>query len=646
MRSRVWRLPFFALLLCSLMACEQPLPDPEPPVVEPPIGTPVAPVATVPAIPAGLTAVAGNHQVTVSWTTDPAVTYNLYWSTKSGVSKLLGTKVAGAVSPYTLTGLPNATAHYFVVSAVNSVGESALTAPVTGTPWVAMPADRTNYFGMHTMLTANNSGATVDKQLGWVADLTGGGGWVLQTFAGFDKNKVAPSYFEWEFVKKAYDAGLNPIVRLSGTYNGLEYWEKPVTNTGAAAASKADYAELAASMAEFVSLLPKKAGRPLVLEVWNEVNIGDEWGRSVTDPIAYGYFLEAVVDALHGLNDPRLVVLNGALSPGGANPSILKMDYLAYTRAMLTASPSLASKLDGWAAHCYAGGNPPSSNNHDNPNWHSGMSIDSYTEELAVLKEFGRNSIDVYLTETGYSIGNVDQTQQTEYITAAFRDYWSQWPEVKAVCPFVLYYEPTGTHSTEWPAFEWRNADGSAKPMYTAVKALPKLPATAWLQWATLADYRLGSPLQTDNLAAGLVPTVSTSNEADGWAKVSLSDGFTFVLGWCSDGADQSEWVTYDLKTSQTLGRVDLSPRGGDVEKGKFFPVAFKGQVSDDNVTWTDVFSQDFGSVAATWRVNTAQPFAFTPVAGRYFRLLITKKTNHGSGGFHAQLSEIAVYAP
>lgn len=117
---------------------------------------PVAPV-TPPSAPANVTAMAGNAQTTVSWSTvSGATSYNLYWSTTSGVTKLNGTKITGVASPYVHTGLANGTTYYYVVTAGNANGESAESAQTSAIPtaitnaWssgTAMPAGRTSSVG-------------------------------------------------------------------------------------------------------------------------------------------------------------------------------------------------------------------------------------------------------------------------------------------------------------------------------------------------------------------------------------------------------------------------------------------------------------------------------------------------------------------
>ncbi len=76
-------------------------------------------------MPAGVTATPGNGQVTIAWTaaTD-ATSYNIYWSTTPGVTPANGTKITNASSPYVQTGLINGTTYYYIVTSVNSHGES------------------------------------------------------------------------------------------------------------------------------------------------------------------------------------------------------------------------------------------------------------------------------------------------------------------------------------------------------------------------------------------------------------------------------------------------------------------------------------------------------------------------------------------
>ncbi len=94
--------------------------------------TPVAPV-TVPPVPTGLQATAGNAQVSLTWNASTGATsYNVKRSTTNGGPYT--TIASPTTASYTNTGLTNGTAYYYVVTAVNSAGESNSSAQATATP--------------------------------------------------------------------------------------------------------------------------------------------------------------------------------------------------------------------------------------------------------------------------------------------------------------------------------------------------------------------------------------------------------------------------------------------------------------------------------------------------------------------------------
>jgi fibronectin type 3 domain-containing protein len=94
--------------------------------------TPSAPI-TIPSSPSGLQAAPGNAQVSLNWTASAgAASYHVKRGTTSGGPY---TQVAApAVTTFTDTGLTNGVTYYYVVSALNTVGESADSTQASATP--------------------------------------------------------------------------------------------------------------------------------------------------------------------------------------------------------------------------------------------------------------------------------------------------------------------------------------------------------------------------------------------------------------------------------------------------------------------------------------------------------------------------------
>ncbi len=97
-----------------------------------------------PSAPTGVTASVGDGQVSLSWNAvSSATSYNIYWSTTSGATKSTGTKISNVTSPYIHMGRANGITYYYVVTAINSYGESSESSQVSGTPTPSLFSDTT-----------------------------------------------------------------------------------------------------------------------------------------------------------------------------------------------------------------------------------------------------------------------------------------------------------------------------------------------------------------------------------------------------------------------------------------------------------------------------------------------------------------------
>jgi fibronectin type 3 domain-containing protein len=94
------------------------------------------PALPVPAAPTGLVATAGNAQVMLVWTASTGATsYDVKRSTTNGSG--YQTVSSPTTSSFTNSGLTNGTIYYYVVTAVNSSGESSASAQASATPAAA-----------------------------------------------------------------------------------------------------------------------------------------------------------------------------------------------------------------------------------------------------------------------------------------------------------------------------------------------------------------------------------------------------------------------------------------------------------------------------------------------------------------------------
>ena len=191
------------------------------------------PGPTAPAAPTGLTATSGNTQVSLSWNASTGATsYRVKRSTTSG------TGYASVASPtttsYTDTGMTNGTPYYYVVSAVNSAGESANSLEATATPSAPATAVQVTvdvlrnrhpigpyvYGGAYPKdaATITDSGLAIVR---WGGNATSRYNWKTHTY-----NAAADWYFEdftyteigradsADFIQDVKAAGSNPLITM------------------------------------------------------------------------------------------------------------------------------------------------------------------------------------------------------------------------------------------------------------------------------------------------------------------------------------------------------------------------------------------------------------------------------------------------
>jgi hypothetical protein len=121
------------------------------------------------AVPTGLTATAGDQEISLSWDAVPAAaSYNVKRSTTDGGPYV--TIASPTTTGYTNTGLVNGATYYYVVSQMNAVAESTNSAQVSATPVCTPPPAPTagNNSPIWSGMTLNLTASTVPgATYGW-----------------------------------------------------------------------------------------------------------------------------------------------------------------------------------------------------------------------------------------------------------------------------------------------------------------------------------------------------------------------------------------------------------------------------------------------------------------------------------------------
>lgn len=345
------------------------------------------------------------------------------------------------------------------------------------------PEGRSNYFGIHLLI---HPGDDVAEQIGWAHHLVGDRGFVKQLTDPITLDDVEPADHVFSFLAACYERSLVPVLRVTMPFCEDGYWTKPPTDDGEDPESPGDYSLIADAVARYFAALPISPDLPLYVEVLNEVNLRFEWNNELPNPIHYGYFLIAVSDALKGIEDADIRIVNAGLSPGSPGGSVSVYNYI---RVLGDRVPEVFDTIDYWGTHSYPGNVSPDYNYHNgelDPATRS-WGIDAYVLELRQISTYTDRTFEVIITETGYDVGNrvnpgfatVTEELRARYTEEAFAHYWSQWPEVHAVIPFIL----ADTATDRWDRYAWVYPDSGShddgyptatRPLYDRVAALPK----------------------------------------------------------------------------------------------------------------------------------------------------------------------------
>jgi hypothetical protein len=314
--------------------------------------------------------------------------------------------------------------------------------------------------GVHTRLAGVADEAYIAQTLRQVREM--GASWIVDLFPWSYAQPRSRYGFDWNgpdmVIAHARRQGLTVVARL----DVVPQWARPLDTTDRYL-DPDHYADYADYVAAFLERYRPQGVRHVI--IWNEPNLGIEWGRRRPDPAAYAALLKVVYPRVKAAV-PDAVVIAGALSP---QPDPVaddqRMNDLLYLRELYQAGA--APYFDMWAAHTYGARSPQDTP--PDPAVVNFRRVELLHDELRAL---GDGAKLIIITEGGWN----DNARWTAAVRPSQRLRWTvgayelarQWDWLAAFCVWQFGLPtPTHTYHDNWTFVA---SDGTPKAIYWAVR--------------------------------------------------------------------------------------------------------------------------------------------------------------------------------
>jgi len=322
--------------------------------------------------------------------------------------------------------------------------------------------------GVHTRLTDEVEEWKVKRTLELVREM--GASWIVE-------------YFPWAYSepqKGVYDWGHADMVIAHASRQGLRViarigltpqWARPEGSTPTYLSPRR-YGDLADFVHAFALRYRRQVDRIII---WNEPNLGLEWGYRDPDPAEYAAMLRAVYARAKEAN-PDVVILGGALSPTqGAHDAMSDLDYL---QGMY--DHGAAPYFDVLAVHAYGWRYPPDKAP-------SPEIVNFRRTELLreIMVRNGDGDTPIAITEGGWNdhprwTKAVRPAQRVAYTVQAYDLAWREWAWCEAAVMWAFRYPRPYPGYLDY--FTFVTVDFSLKPIYQEVQRYARGDAPSeWL---------------------------------------------------------------------------------------------------------------------------------------------------------------------
>jgi hypothetical protein len=309
-------------------------------------------------------------------------------------------------------------------------------------------------YGVQAFLWWRPEVADRDLQLVQDAGFT----WVKQLFSWQDIEGAGKGQYDWSsadrIVEQAAAHNLKLIVRLSQDPDRPFWAGNPPDNAG----HFADFAKAVAT---------RYQGKIAAYQIWNEPNLGREWGFRRPDPAGYAQMLKQTYAAIKSA-DPNATVITAGMAPTGTDNNEAMPDLAFYERMYQAMNGNSDGYFDMLGAHAAGFAAPPEVSPDEaaaNEDLYGGERFFTFrrVEEIRqVMEKYGDADKRIAVLEFGWTTDNrpdspyywhgagagIDNATQADYLVRAFeyaRKNWQPWIGLMTVIymPDVEWKETT-----------------------------------------------------------------------------------------------------------------------------------------------------------------------------------------------------------
>ena len=180
--------------------------------------------------------------------------------------------------------------------------------------------------------------------------------WVKQSFAWETIEGAGKGVYDWtvadRVVRQANESGLKLLARLSSDPDKTDFWAGPPPGNAA------NFADFAAALADRYNCAPGAVGCIQAFQIWNEPNLGREWGGNRPNPTEYVGFLGQAYAAIKRAN-PNAVVISAGMAPTGDDSAIAMPDDKFYDQMYQAMGGNSNGYFDALGVHGAGFAAPP-----------------------------------------------------------------------------------------------------------------------------------------------------------------------------------------------------------------------------------------------------------------------------------------------